>query len=170
MAYGGRVAEELVFGRDRVSTGASSDIQQATGIARRYVSQWGLSDTIGPVLVGDVEQEVFLGRELQSRRVVSERTAQRVDDEVSRVINEAYTRAKDVLTENRALLDIVAASLLERETLTRDDFAVLMRGEQLPPRATPPALASGMAQPVVASTEPKRASPPLLGGPEPSPA
>jgi cell division protease FtsH len=68
MAYGGRVAEELMFGRDRVTTGAASDIQQATSIARRYVSQWGLSDAIGPILVGDNEQEVFLGRELQSRR------------------------------------------------------------------------------------------------------
>src|SRR4030088_2620433 len=77
-AYGGRVAEELVFGRDRVTTGAASDIQQATGLARRYVSQWGLSDEIGPVLVGDNEQELFLGRELQTRREVSERTAQLV--------------------------------------------------------------------------------------------
>src|SRR5215212_3398122 len=93
-AYGGRVAEELVFGRERVTTGAASDIQQATGLARRYVSQWGLSDEIGPVLVGDNEQELFLGRELQTRREVSERTAQLVDSEVSRVIKEAYARAK----------------------------------------------------------------------------
>ena len=94
MAYGGRVAEELIFGRDRVTTGASSDIQKATGIARRYVSQWGLSDAIGPMLVGDNEQEIFLGRELQHRREVSEQTAQLVDAEVSRVIAEAYDRAK----------------------------------------------------------------------------
>ena len=76
MAYGGRAAEEIVFGRERVTTGAASDIQMATAIARRYVSQWGLSDSIGPVLVGDNEQEVFLGQQLTSRRVVSERTAQ----------------------------------------------------------------------------------------------
>ena len=109
MAYGGRVAEELIFGRGRVTTGAASDIQQATGIARRYVSQWGLSDAIGPVLVGDNEQEIFLGRELQHRREVSERTAQLVDVEVSRVIAEAYDRAKHALTENLALLHAVAA-------------------------------------------------------------
>ena len=168
MAYGGRVAEELVFGRERVTTGAASDIQQATGIARRYVSQWGLSDAIGPVLVGDIEQEVFLGRELQSRRVVSERTAQAVDDEVSRVINQAYMHAKDVLTEHRVLLDTIAASLLEHETLTREDFTLLLRGEKLPPRISPPTSAPEVAAPVVAP-EPKRA-PPLLGGPEPSPA
>src|SRR5689334_430302 len=107
-AYGGRVAEELVFGRDRVTTGAASDIQQATGLARRYVSQWGLSDEIGPVLVGDNEQELFLGRELQTRREVSERTAQLVDSEVTRVIREAYARATSVLQENIDLLHTVA--------------------------------------------------------------
>ena len=110
MAYGGRVAEELIFGHDRVTTGAASDIQQATGIARRYVTQWGLSDAIGPILVGDNEQEVFLGRELQSRREVSEKTAQLVDAEVKRVINQAYERAKEVLTENIDLLHTVAAA------------------------------------------------------------
>ncbi|HVT41019.1 MAG TPA: ATP-dependent zinc metalloprotease FtsH [Gemmatimonadaceae bacterium] len=169
MAYGGRVAEELVFGHEHVTTGAASDIQQATGIARRYVSQWGLSDTIGPVLVGDIEQEVFLGRELQSRRVVSERTAQRVDDEVSRVINQAYTHAKDVLSEHRALLDAVATALLEHETLTREDFVLLMRGEPLPPRTSPPTSAPQVVAPLATPIEPKRV-PPLLGGPEPSPA
>src|SRR5688500_11064678 len=111
--YGGRVAEELVFGHERVTTGASSDIQQATGLARRYVSQWGLSEAIGPILVGDNEQELFLGRELQTRREVSERTAQLVDSEVTRVIKEAYARAKETLTENLALLPTVAADLLD---------------------------------------------------------
>src|SRR5216110_3001481 len=85
--YGGRAAEELVFGRDRVTTGAASDIQTATALARRYVTQWGLSDAIGPILVGDNEQELFLGREIQHRREVSEQTAQLVDAEVKRVID-----------------------------------------------------------------------------------
>jgi cell division protease FtsH len=168
MAYGGRVAEEIVFGRDHVTTGASSDIQFATGLARRYVSQWGLSDAIGPVLVGDNEQEVFLGRELTSRRTVSERTAQQVDDEVSRVINEAYNRATDTLTTHRELLERIANALLERETLGREDIAVLERGEQLPPRKDPPTALP--AEKPVGAVEPRRASPPLLGGPEPSPA
>jgi cell division protease FtsH len=168
MAYGGRAAEEIVFGRERVTTGAASDIQMATGIARRYVSQWGLSDTIGPVLVGDNEQEVFLGQQLTSRRVVSERTAQQVDDEVARVIDTAFQRAKKVITDNRPLLDEIAAGLLERETLTREDFAILIKGDKLPPRP-PSAIAPAMpAAPAV--VEPKRVNPPLLGGPEPSPA
>jgi cell division protease FtsH len=167
-AYGGRVAEELVFGRDRVTTGAASDIQQATGLARRYVSQWGLSDEIGPVLVGDNEQELFLGRELQTRREVSERTAQLVDSEVSRVIKEAYARATAVLVENMDLLHTVAAALLDRETLTGDEVAALSRGETLPPRAiSPPPSAPALATPVL---HPKPSKPPLFGGPEVAPA
>jgi cell division protease FtsH len=169
MAYGGRVSEELIFGRDRVTTGAASDIQQATGIARRYVSQWGLSDAIGPVLVGDNEQELFLGRELQHRREVSERTAQLVDAEVTRVISEAYNRAKQALTENMPLLHAVAAALLERETLTREDVVILRRGEKLPPRPMIPTVAAPTPAAPVPVAEPRR-SPPLLGGPEVAPA
>ena len=168
-AYGGRVAEELVFGRDRVTTGAASDIQQATGLARRYVSQWGLSDEIGPVLVGDNEQELFLGREIQTRREVSERTAQLVDSEVSRVIKEAYSRATAVLQENMELLHSVAAALLDRETLTGDEVAALARGETLPPRpvSPPPSAPALTAAPVM---YPKPSKPPLFGGPEVAPA
>jgi cell division protease FtsH len=167
-AYGGRVAEELVFGRDRVTTGAASDIQQATGLARRYVSQWGLSDEIGPILVGDNEQELFLGRELQTRREVSERTAQLVDSEVTRVIKEAYARATVVLQDNMDLLHTVAAALLDRETLTGDEVAMLSRGEKLPPRPiSPPPSAPALATPVM---HPKPSKPPLFGGPEVAPA
>jgi len=168
MAYGGRVAEELIFGRMHVTTGASSDIQQATGIARRYVSQWGLSDAIGPILVGDNEQEVFLGRELTSRRTVSERTAQQVDDEVSRVINEAYNRAMDTITTHRDLLERIANALLERETLSRDDIALLEKGEALPPRVDPPTSLPAAVLPPMA--EPRRVPPPIIGGAEPAPA
>ena len=101
-AYGGRVAEEMIFGREMVTTGAAGDIQYATKLARRCVSQWGFSDAVGPVLVGDNEQELFLGREIMSRREVSERTAQLVDTEVARIINEAYQRARQVLSEHIA--------------------------------------------------------------------
>ena len=104
MSYGGRAAEELIFGYDRVTTGAASDIQKATVIARRYVTQWGLSDAIGPILVGDNEQELFLGREIQHRREVSEQTAQLVYAEVKRVIDRSFERAKETLQENLGLL------------------------------------------------------------------
>ena len=171
MTYGGRTAEELVFGYDRVTTGASSDIQKATSIARRYVTQWGLSDAIGPILVGDNEHEVFLGRDIQSRREVSEQTAQLVDAEVKRVITKAYDRAKAVIAENLDLLHTLAGALLERETLTAEDIKMIGRGETLPPRVSdvppaPPMLpAATTPTPVI---EPRRK--PLLGGPEPSPA
>jgi cell division protease FtsH len=169
MAYGGRVAEELIFGHDRVTTGAASDIQKATSIARRYVTQWGLSDAIGPILVGDNEQELFLGREIQHRREVSEKTAQLVDAEVKALIDRTYEKAKATLQENINLLHAVARALLERETLTREDIETLARGENLPPRAS----GAGPVAPPVAPTpvvEPRRSPPPLLGGPEPSPA
>jgi cell division protease FtsH len=169
MSFGGRVAEELVFGRDRVTTGASSDIQKATELARLYVTQWGLSDVVGPIQVGSNEQELFLGRDIQHRQEISQQTAELVDKEVRRVIQEAYDRATHTLTENLPLLHSVAAALLERETLTREDIDMLARGEALPPRTpgAPPAPKS----PVTPATviEPKR-NPGLLGGPEPSPA
>ncbi len=170
MAYGGRAAEEIVFGHNRVTTGAASDIQQATSIARRYVTQWGLSDTIGPILVGDVEQELFLGRDIQSRREVSEQTAQLVDSEVKRVAFEAHARAVAVLTEHRSLLDIVATQLLERETLTRDDILLLKAGKELPPRLPPdmPMTPQALATPVLPVARP--ITPPMLGGPEIAPA
>ena len=161
-----------MFGHDRVTTGAASDIQQATSIARRYVTQWGLSDAIGPILVGDNEQELFLGREIQHRREVSEQTAQLVDAEVKRVINEAYDRAKAVLTENIDLLHTVAAALLERETLTARGHRDASRAARSCRRCRAAARRRRRRRrrrspnPV---HEPRR-NPPLLGGPEPSPA
>jgi cell division protease FtsH len=169
MSYGGRTAEEIVFGRDRVTTGAASDIQQATAIARRYVTQWGLSEAIGPVLVGDNEQELFLGREIQHRREVSEQTAQIVDQEVKRVIEEAYQRAKRTLEDNIDLLHAVAAALLERETLTREDITILTKGGALPPRVSG-AISGGTPQASPSPALEPRRTPPFLGGPEPSPA
>jgi cell division protease FtsH len=166
--YGGRVAEELVFGRGRVTTGAASDIQQATGLARRYVSQWGLS--IGPILVGDNEQELFLGRELQHRREVSEKTAQLVDAEVSRIVKEAYGRAMSVLTENLDLLHKVAKSLLERETLMGSEVHILADGGMLGPHKPESLVRTSDAAIHSAAPAQKPAAPPILGGPEVAPA
>jgi cell division protease FtsH len=168
-AFGGRVSEELVFGYEHVTTGAASDIQQATSLARRYVTQWGLSDAIGPIQVGANEQELFLGREIQHRQEVSEQTAQLVDSEVRRVIQQAYDSARLVLQQNIELLHKVAAALLERETLTREDVETLARGESLPPMSSGPTAAATIPVKPAPVVEPKR-NPPLLGGPEPSPA
>jgi cell division protease FtsH len=138
ISFGGRVAEEIVFGPEKVTTGAGSDIEQATAIARRMVTQFGMSDRVGMMAVGDREQEIFLGREFGQRREISERTAEMVDDEIKRLLDEAHARARVILTENRPLLDQLADTLLERETIDRDDLDKLMRGKPLPPRTLPP--------------------------------
>jgi len=137
-AFGGRVAEELVFGAEKVTTGASNDIEQATAIARRMVTQFGMSDAVGVIAVGDREQEIFLGREISHRREISERMSETVDKEVKRIIDEAYGLARTILIENRELLDRIAEALLERETLDRDEMDLLSRGEPLPPRLVSP--------------------------------
>ena len=140
MFFGGRVAEELVFGADKITTGAGNDIERATGLARRMVTQFGMSELIGPLAVGDKEQEIFLGREFAQRREISERTAQMVDDEVKRLIDEAYARATQILSENRELLDRIALALLDRETIDREDLDRLVKNLPLPPRNLSPAI------------------------------
>ncbi|PYO29035.1 MAG: cell division protein FtsH [Gemmatimonadetes bacterium] len=170
MSYGGRVAEELVFGADKVTTGAYSDIQQATEMARRMVTQFGMSDVVGPIAVGDREAEIFLGREVVQRREVSERTAELVDTELKRLLGEAYERARDILTKHRDQLDRLAAALLERETLDREEVDLVMAGKPLPPVApasTPPAAASPEG---TARDKPAATRGPVLGSPPPEPA
>src|SRR5712675_2072182 len=139
MAYGGRVAEELVFGPEKVTTGAAQDIQQATNIARRMVTQFGMSAVIGPIAVGDREQEIFLGREVVQRREISDRTAQIVDEEVKNILTRAYAEAARIVAERRAALDRLAAALLERETLEREQVEMVIAGQPLPPYVPPPA-------------------------------
>jgi len=132
MLYGGRAAEELVFGPEKITTGAGNDIERATAMARRMVTQFGMSDVVGPMAVGDAEQEVFLGREIVSRRHLSESVAEKVDAEVKRLLDEAYHQAMHTLRDNRILLETIAEALLERETLDREEVLLLARGEPLP--------------------------------------
>src|SRR5690606_11545855 len=139
MLFGGRVAEEMIFGPEKVTTGAGNDIERATAMARRMVTQFGMSELIGPMAIGDSEAEVFLGRDITQRRQVSEETAQQVDAEVKRILNEAYERARQVLEESRDLLEKIAVALLERESLDREQVELLAEGKELPPvRATRP--------------------------------
>jgi cell division protease FtsH len=170
MFFGGRVAEELVFGADKITTGAGNDIERATGLARRMVTQFGMSELIGPLAVGDKEQEIFLGREFAQRREISERTAQMVDDEVKRLIDEAYARASTILSANRELLDRIAQALLERETIDREDLDRLVKNQPLPPRTLPPVEPSALAPgpPAKSGAAPSRA--PILGAPPAEPA
>jgi cell division protease FtsH len=132
MLYGGRAAEEMIFGPEKITTGAGNDIERATALARRMVTQFGMSDAIGPMAIGDAEHEVFLGRELGQRRAVSENVAERVDTEVKRLLDEAYGSAMEMLEANRPLLEEIAEALLERETLDREDIDLLAAGERLP--------------------------------------
>src|SRR5467141_816398 len=146
MAYGGRVAEELVFGPDKVTTGAAQDIQQATEMARRMVTQFGMSDAVGPIAIGDREAEIFLGREVVQRCEIAARTAEIVDTELKRVLGEAFERARQILPEHRAALDRLASALLERETLDREEVELVVAGRPLPP-VVPPAPATPQLAP-----------------------
>jgi cell division protease FtsH len=169
MFFGGRVAEEIVFGADKVTTGAGNDIERATALARRMVTQFGMSELIGPLAVGDKEQEIFLGREFAQRREISERTAQMVDDEVKRLVDEAYARATTIILEHRELLDRIADALLERETIDREDLDRLVKNLPLPPRNLPPADSPApQVTPPKAGASPARA--PILGTPPAEPA
>jgi cell division protease FtsH len=168
MSYGGRIAEELVFGPDKVTTGAYGDIQQATEMARRMVTQFGMSDAIGPVAVGDREAEIFLGREVLQRREVSEHTAELVDAEVKRILENAYQQAKGVLVKHRAVLDRLAAALLERETLDREEVELVAAGKALPPLEAPAAAAGGDGTKEKEKLHAARG--PVLGNPPPEPA
>jgi cell division protease FtsH len=168
-AFGGRVAEEIVFGPEKVTTGAGNDIERATSLARRMVTQFGMSERVGVMAVGDQDHEVFLGRELTQRREVSDQTAEMVDSEVKRLLDEAYERARHILIENRPLLEVITVALLERETLDREDVAALVRGETLPPREAPPAAAAPPAA-VALRPAPQSVPSPLLGTPPAKPA
>ncbi len=170
ISFGGRVAEELVFGPEKITTGAGSDIQQATDIARRMVTMFGMSERVGMMAVGDQEHEIFLGREMSQRRAVSERTAEIVDDEVKRFLDEAFNAARKLLTEHRALLDRIALTLLDRETIDREDLDLLVRGLPLPPRPpVVPPIAPAPAVPAKAAPSSLRATP-VLGAPPAEPA
>jgi cell division protease FtsH len=138
MLFGGRVAEEITFGAQSVTTGAGNDIERATSMARRMVTSFGMSDVIGLVSVADNEQEIFLGREIQNRRAVSEHTQRIVDQEIKRILDEAHQRAHGVVEENGDLLESIAQALLDRETLGAGDILMLERGEALPPLPVEP--------------------------------
>ena len=173
MLFGGRVAEEMTFGPESVTTGAGNDIERATGMARRMVTSFGMSDGIGLMAVGEPEHEIFLGRDISQRRTVSEHTSRIVDEEVKRILDKAHARAREVLEENQDLMEVFAQALLERETLDREAIQILERGEQLPPLEVPEP--EPLAPAAVESTpKPERSAPPLAlpgtEGPLPGPA
>ena len=166
VAMGGRVAEEITFGKDNITSGASGDIQQATQMARAMVTRLGYSDELGTVMYGDNQEEVFLGMSMGRQTAVSEQTAQKIDHEVRRLIQEGTNEARRILTEKNAEFIAVAEALLEFETLTGDEIRELIKGNR-PKREDPdePETPRGSAVPSAGKPRP----PAPEGGMEPQP-
>nr|WP_246603303.1 ATP-dependent zinc metalloprotease FtsH [Falsiroseomonas tokyonensis] len=131
MAMGGRVAEELIFGPDKVSNGASGDIKMATDQARRMVTEWGMSENLGMIAYGSNDQEVFLGHSVTQSKNLSEETARKIDAEIRAIIDAAYARATKVLSENIDELHLLAKGLLEHETISGDEIKLIIKGEPI---------------------------------------
>jgi cell division protease FtsH len=169
-ALGGRVAEEIIYGE--ITTGASSDLQYVTRLSRAMVTQYGMSDELGPRVYGEKQELVFLGREISEQRDYSDAIAEKIDQEVRQIIDTEYERARQVLKERRDKLDLVAKTLLERETLEADEFIALIEGKELPPSSSSgssnrPQRRTAVPEP----TEPtERGKPALDLPPAPSPA
>lgn len=131
VAMGGRIAEELIFGRGKVTTGASQDIEMATRMARTMVTKFGMSDELGPLSYSENEQEVFLGHSVQKTQSISEKTAERIDSEIRLLVDAGYTTARSILEDNLNKLHDLAKGLLEFETLSGNEINTLLRGEQV---------------------------------------
>ncbi|MDN5864397.1 MAG: ATP-dependent zinc metalloprotease FtsH [Gammaproteobacteria bacterium] len=128
--FGGRLAEEIVFGKDQVTTGASNDIEQATKIARNMVTKWGLSDKLGPLSYSEDDDEVFLGHSVTRHKQLSDETAHAIDEAVRGIINRTYKRARDILNEEREKLDVMAEALVKYETIDSGQIADIMAGRK----------------------------------------
>jgi len=131
VALGGRVAEEIVYGEEEVTTGASNDLQQVANVARQMITKFGMSDKIGPVALGQSQGGLFLGRDMSSTRDFSEDTAATIDVEVSELVDVAYKRATKVLSDNRTVLDEMAQMLIERETIDTEDIQDLLNRSEV---------------------------------------
>ena len=131
MSFGGRIAEQLIYGKEHLNTGASSDITQATQLARSMVTEWGMSEKLGPLRYNENQQEVFLGHAITQRQNMSEDTAKLIDQEVRRIVTEGEAKAREVLTAHRTELEAITQGLMEFETLTGEEVKALMRGEKI---------------------------------------
>jgi len=162
VAMGGRVAEELIFGYDKVSSGASSDISYATGLARDMVTRWGMSDALGPLQYAEADEEVFLGYSVNRQKNMSNETAQAIDSEIRRIVEQGYDRAKHLLETQREQLETLAKGLLEYETLSGDEIKILLDGGSIDRGGS-----KGPSIPAAGSSIPKakRPKPGTIGGP-----
>ncbi|MDH3769172.1 MAG: ATP-dependent metalloprotease, partial [Gammaproteobacteria bacterium] len=131
--FGGRIAEELIFGGDAVTTGASNDIERATEIARNMVTKWGLSDKLGPLTYSEEDGEVFLGRSVTQHKHVSDVTAHVIDEEIRRMVDDNYKRAETILKNNMDKLHAMAEGLIKYETIDQDQIDDVMKGREVRP-------------------------------------
>jgi cell division protease FtsH len=131
MTFGGRVAEQLIYGKEHLNTGAASDISQATSIARKMVTEWGMSQVLGPLLYNENQQEVFLGHSIAQHQNMSEETAGMIDEEIRRIVNAGYDKAWEVLSANQDELESITQALMEYETITGAEVQALMNGEKI---------------------------------------
>ncbi len=131
LLLGGRVAEELVL--HRIGSGAQNDIKESSKLVRRMVTQWGMSEKLGPIAFGDRDEQIFLGKEITVKKDYSEKTAQEIDEEVSSIVNDCYIRAKEILQEHEEELHKVAQALLDRESLDSEDIKIILNNGTLPP-------------------------------------
>ncbi|WP_026986068.1 ATP-dependent zinc metalloprotease FtsH [Fodinicurvata fenggangensis] len=173
MMFGGRVAEELIYGAENVTTGAGNDIQQATNLARRMVTEWGMSEKLGPLRYNENQDEVFLGHSVARHQSISEATAQMIDEEVRRIIDDSEKKAHEILTEHRDDLHKLAKALLEYETLTADEVNKVLNDEPIerPDVSEPPKPGPGKRSSVPSSGRSGQGKENPGGmGPEPEPA
>ncbi|PKM16895.1 MAG: ATP-dependent metalloprotease [Gammaproteobacteria bacterium HGW-Gammaproteobacteria-2] len=161
--YGGRVAEELIFGADKITTGASNDIERATKMARNMVTKWGLSDEMGPVSYGEEEDEVFLGRSVTQHKNVSDDTARKIDTVVRDILDRAYARSRKILGENLDKLHAMAEALLLYETIDASQIDSIMKGQ--PP--APPSNWGVSDKPPHKDDDSSKPAPGSIGGPAP---
>jgi cell division protease FtsH len=168
MMFGGREAEIITFGPDKVTNGATGDIQQATRLARAMIMEWGMSDALGRVRYQGNEQEVFLGHSVTQSTNISEETAKLIDGEVRKLIEDGEARARQILTERREDFERLAQALLEYETLTGDEITDILKGKMpnREPTDEPPA-PRGSA--IATATKPRRPPKADPGGLEPQP-
>lgn len=131
VACGGRIAEEMIFGIDKVTTGASSDIKMVSETARRMVTEWGLSQKLGFLAYSADEQEVFLGRSVAQQKNISDSTAKIIDEEIRKIIDEAYIDAQKILKRKKNDLDLIAKALIEYESLSGDEIKDILRGKKI---------------------------------------
>jgi cell division protease FtsH len=169
MAFGGRVAEQIIYGREHLNTGASSDISQATNIAKRMVSEWGMSEKLGPLLYSENQQEVFLGHSVTQRQNMSEETANLIDEEVRRIVTTGEKKAWEVLGANKTGLEALAQALMEHETISGDECAALMRGEKIVRRSEDDGPKGSAGSAVPSTGRPARPRSEPSGGMEPQP-